>query len=282
MAEKLSKRKGPKERDLKSVNEIVRTYSDPNKERKYKGMTYNSRDGSVLVTDMVNQEVCRVDLASERIVPLFKLRDAGNAVNGISVTHEGLIAVSDYYKQNIHLYSPDSYEFVKPFTTDELKGPNGLAVSDKGHVFVAESNRKAVGVFDGNGSSLYRFGTSAPAGEAKEGKFVWPYQICIPSDGLVYVSDTQGSRIQVFEQDGTHIRDIGGGITNGPGGISMSAEGYLVASSIRSQSVYFFTVNGRLVHEFKKCGVPESHGLAVNQAGSIFMADYTNKRVVEL
>ena len=271
------------DRNPRNLSQVACVYRDANKVRKYKGMTYNHRDGSVLVTDMHNKEVCTVDMANERVESLFKLHQGGNAVNGITVTSDGLIAVSDYYQANINLYSHDSYEFVKSFTGVQLKGPNGLAVNEKGHMFVAESNKKCVSVFDKDGSYLYGFGkTAANAGEAHEGKFVWPYQISIPPDGLVYVSDTQGSLIQVFEQNGTHIRDIGKGVVNGPSGITMTPDGYLVASSIRKQSVCFFTANGRCVHEYTKSGVLESHGVAVNQAGTIFIFDYSNSQIVQI
>lgn len=95
-----------------------------------------------------------------------------------------------------------------------LNRPADIAVDPgNGDVYIADGygNHRVV-VFDRNGNYLRQWGEQATLAEAETGvggKFLGVvHGVNIGNDGLVYVNDRKGNRIQVFERDGTFVRNI--------------------------------------------------------------------------
>lgn len=107
-----------------------------------------------------------------------------------------------------------------------LNRPADIAVDpENDDIYIADGygNRRVV-VFDKNGNYLRQWGEQATVAEAETGvggKFLQVvHGVNIGHDGLVYVNDRKGNRIQVFEKDGTFIRNIWtnrGYLLDGPG-----------------------------------------------------------------
>lgn len=97
-----------------------------------------------------------------------------------------------------------------------LNLPADIAVDpDNGDVYIADGygNRRVV-VFDKDGNYLRQWGEQATLAEAEaeagEGGrfFEVVHGINIGNDGLVYVNDRKGNRIQVFDKDGAFVRNL--------------------------------------------------------------------------
>jgi DNA-binding beta-propeller fold protein YncE len=95
-----------------------------------------------------------------------------------------------------------------------LNLPADIAVDpENDDIYIADGygNRRVV-VFDKNGTYLRQWGEQATLAEAQAGvggKFLQVvHGVNIGHDGLVYVNDRKGNRIQVFEKDGTFVRNI--------------------------------------------------------------------------
>jgi DNA-binding beta-propeller fold protein YncE len=107
-----------------------------------------------------------------------------------------------------------------------LNRPADIAVDpDNDDIYIADGygNRRVV-VFDKNGNYLRQWGEQGTVAEAETGvggKFLQVvHGVNIGHDGLVYVNDRKGNRIQVFEKDGTFVRNIWtnrGYLLDGPG-----------------------------------------------------------------
>lgn len=118
-------------------------------------------------------------------------------------------------------------------------GPNGVAVDENGFIYVTDTHtylggNSRVQKFDDGGHFVLAFGEhgSGPgqfAGKVPlRGRFGYDcsFGTCAPEGpygigvgkrtGHLYVSDTDNSRIQVFERDGTFLRSIGEGIIYQP------------------------------------------------------------------
>ncbi len=104
-----------------------------------------------------------------------------------------------------------------PFTNESrerLNTPAGAVVDpDTGDIFIADGyGNKRVVVFDSEGNYLRQWGRMATAEEraaATPGTFTnGVHCIEISNEGLIYVCDRQGSRVQVFDKMGNHVRDI--------------------------------------------------------------------------
>ena len=82
-----------------------------------------------------------------------------------------------------------------------------------GDVYVADGyGNRRIAVFDRTGTYLRQWGRQATLQEIRSGAGgVFAYAvhcIAISKAGLVYVCDREGNRIQVFDTDGEHIRNI--------------------------------------------------------------------------
>src|SRR4029077_12911972 len=95
-----------------------------------------------------------------------------------------------------------------------LNKPTSFAVdSANGNVYIADGygNRRVV-VFDKAGNYLRQFGRQATEEEAKAGvggvftKVV--HSMLLSNDGLLYVADREGYRIQVFDKVGNFKKNI--------------------------------------------------------------------------
>ena len=86
--------------------------------------------------------------------------------------------------------------------------PNDVLVSPNGDIFVgdghpANGNNRIV-KFSSDGTYLMEWGETGSA----PGQFRTPHALAMDSQGLLYVGDRSNRRIQVFEQDGTFVRDF--------------------------------------------------------------------------
>lgn len=95
-----------------------------------------------------------------------------------------------------------------------LNLPADIAVDpENDEVYVADGygNRRVV-VFDRNGTFQRQWGEQGTLADAQTGApgkfFAVVHGVNIGNDGLVYVNDRKGDRIQVFEKDGTFVRNI--------------------------------------------------------------------------
>ena len=73
-------------------------------------------------------------------------------------------------------------------------GPRGIAVSQRGEVFVADTGNKRIVVTDSTGNFLYQWGSFG----ADPGKFNEPVGVAVDVDGAVIVGDTWNGRVQYF------------------------------------------------------------------------------------
>ena len=92
--------------------------------------------------------------------------------------------------------------------------PAQVAVDpDNGDIYVADGyGNRRIAVFDRNGQYLRQWGRQATLPEIASGAggaFAYAVHcIAISKAGLVFVCDREGDRIQVFDKQGTHIRNI--------------------------------------------------------------------------
>ena len=94
-------------------------------------------------------------------------------------------------------------------TRTTLNEPNDVLVASNGDVFVADGHAAAGGnnrivKYSSDGRYLMEWGEEG----SNPGQFRTPHALAMDDDGLLYVGDRSNRRIQVFEQDGTFVRDF--------------------------------------------------------------------------
>ncbi len=93
-------------------------------------------------------------------------------------------------------------------TQSTFDQPNDVLVAPNGDIFVgdghpANGNNRIV-KFSSDGTYLMSWGETG----SEPGQFRTPHALAMDSQGLLYVGDRSNRRIQVFEQDGTFVRDF--------------------------------------------------------------------------
>jgi hypothetical protein len=188
-----------------------------------------------------------------------------NNPNGVAVDTAGNVYVADYYNNLIRVVSPSG-------TVSTLAGsgspgyangvgpaaqfynPNGVAVDTAGNVYVADFNNNLIRVVSPSGTVSTLAGSGSPGyanGVGPAAQFYNPTGVAVDTAGNVYVADSNNHRIRVVSPSGTvsTLAGSGGGFANGPG-----------------PSSRFYSPTG----------------VAVDTAGSVYVADYGNLRIRKL
>lgn len=174
--------------------------------------------------------------------------------------------------------------------------PAGIAIDPaNGDLYVADGyGNRRIAVFDKNGKFLRQWGRQASDEETQAGAGgVFSHVVhcvVIGNDGLVYVCDRQGDRVQVFDKAGTFRRNIW--IRTGTAKLpDARGTAWWAAFSRDPLQRYLYVMNGRneevhiLDHESGKIltsfGRPghqlgnfiHGHTLAVDSRGNIYVAE---------
>lgn len=177
--------------------------------------------------------------------------------------------------------------------------PIGIALDQRGRVFVTDLNNARVQIFSPDGKRLGGFdlpldtpprrSTQAPG-------------IAVGGDGLIYLSFVLQSRIGVYTADGKLVRQwgragAGPGEFNQPGGIALGPKGTLFVADQCNHRVQVFTTDGRFLRQFGDYGSAPGqfggsgpkgsrfsgpHFLALGRRGDLYTTEGIDGRIQRL
>ena len=163
-----------------------------------------------------------------------------------------------------------------------LNYPEGVAVTAKDEILVADNQNHRVQVFDSNGTFLRSFGhTGEYAGE-----FKCPVGVAINNDRNIFVADNGNNRVQIFSWEGRHLGSFGGkgsldSHLSFPWGLSLDSTGNVIVADAGNKLIKIFTPDGRFV---MKIGGQGSFSLPVHcvQCGEYFIVSDTGKHCIKV
>ncbi|MBZ5580254.1 MAG: peptidyl-alpha-hydroxyglycine alpha-amidating lyase family protein [Acidobacteriia bacterium] len=158
--------------------------------------------------------------------------------------------------------------------------PNDVAIGRNGDIFVTQGHTPGtrgdprVLKFDKNGNFLKTWGGKG----TEPGKFEVAHGIAIDAKGLLWVTDRENQRIQVFDQEGQFIREMK--YAGLPCGIDIGAQSIYMVNGFAGQLLRL-DLNGTVLAATGKPGkglgeFGEAHFLAVSPTGDIYIADTVN------
>ncbi|GAG08696.1 unnamed protein product, partial [marine sediment metagenome] len=127
---------------------------------------------------------------------------------------------------------------------------------------------------------LYSFGEFGPG----PGQFTGPNGIALDDEGNIYVTEFDGDRAQVFEDDGTFQFFLGTGNSgsgdgdfDGAGEIEIANDGTIYVADRFNDRVQVFESDGSFQFAFDANGFP--NGIALDDAGNVYVIEVGLERV---
>ena len=194
---------------------------------------------------------------------------------GVAVDSAGRLIVADTAFKRVHIFDikKNKYSFIESAGEGTLESPISAAIDAEDNIYVTDSVRRKVYVYGKDGRYLSEF----EAGERPTG-------IAVNSrDKRVFVVDTGGNRIRVFDLKGkkiTSFGELGGGDGefNFPVDIAIDRNGDLYVVDTMNYRIQIFDRNAKFVAKFGRQGdatgdFGRPKGVAVDGDGNIYVAD---------
>ncbi len=192
----------------------------------------------------------------------------------------GRLLVTDPGLHGIHIYDFErrKYQFLQGPRGKLLQSPIDVACDDNDDIYVSDSQRREILVFDSRGRFLRTIG-----GPGSSAHFLRPTGMALDrSAHRLYVADTQKHQLFVFATDGSLIRTIGNrgrgpGEFNFPTAVTLSAGKVYVVDAMNFR-IQAFTPDGQFVNTFGQLGtrtgtLNRPKGIAADTDGNLYIVD---------
>ena len=197
-------------------------------------------------------------------------------MHGVHVDPWDNLWITDVSRHLVFKFSPES-ELLLTLGVDAVTGCDATHFFQPTHVCVLPSGEFFI--TDGYGNSrIAKFGADnrfqfdwgrRGTGDAE---FHTPHVITLGADGLLYMTDRENDRIQVFRTDGTHVAtwpDL-----HSVDGLYAAPDGFIYGSGGIDNAIIRLDRNGRTLDVWTLPGVLHyPHGIAVGPDGSIYIAE---------
>ena len=216
--------------------------------------------------------------------------------HGLRIDKDGNLWTTDVSAHTVMKLSPKGEVLMtlgtkgKAGAWDEAAGtrlfnePNDIAIAANGDFFVTQGHTPGmtrgdarVLKFDKDGHFIKSWGGKG----TEPGKFDVAHGLAIDSKGLLWVTDRENSRIQIFDQDGKYIREIH--YAGLPCALDIGKENIFMVNGFTGQLLKL-DLDGKVLAAVGKPGngvgeFGEAHFIAVSPKGEIYVADSVNRAV---
>lgn len=232
---------------------------------------------SVHIFDFLNRKYSRIDGATD---------DRLHFPYSVAVDARDHIFVTDLRRGTIAVFNSDG-KFEKDI--GDYKGeqafeqPNSIAIdSDSGRIYVADSKRHFMLIFDQEGKKIVSIG--------KRGGGSGPSQFRLPTDlalhgGELFVLDKKNQRIQVFDLSGQYKREIKTETlgTDAPRGMAIDSHGRIYVL-LNVGMIQVLSPVGEPLFQFGRYGTgtaefKDAAGISIDPSDRLYVSDTGNQRV---
>ena len=211
--------------------------------------------------------------------PVMTIKGLNDPV-GIAVCANGDIVVAECKGNCITILNKkgEKIRSIKRTTLGEFKHPRGVAISNDGHILVADDHRLQKLTTDG--VCVQSVGSCNNHGNGPL-KLYCPIGIAVhPTTGEIFVADFGNNRVQVFNgADLSFSHTIRHGNITSPWDIAVDSEGYLYITCLITHEVHKFTTTGQYIHTIATINNSTYIDLAIHHK-HIYITDTDDNRVL--
>lgn len=174
-----------------------------------------------------------------------------------------------------------AWRFIKGSDPDNISRPQGIHVDPAGRLYVVDTRKGKIHVFDSGSSKYFSFPEESIA------EFEYPVGITADGNGRVYVSDSSTNLVHVFDSFGKkYLQSIGKAQLMRPTGLAVRPESdeLLVVDTLASSIIVFdcsdFGVKARVGHDGKeRDALHYPTNIALAPDGDAYITDSLNFRI---
>ena len=242
-----------------------------------------------------------------------------NSPWGLAVDSTGNVYVADHMNDTIRKITPQGLITTLAGTTNgyldgrgidaRLSRPQGIAVDSSGNIYFSENSSHRIRKITPAGIVTTIAGSTNPSANPgssdsiqERARFSDPYGVAVDLEGNVYVADQTNNRIRKITSEGvvTTLAGTTQGFQDGTGTNASFFRPRAVAVD-SAGNVYVADTNNNRIRKITSTGVVTTlagsgtgqfadgtgtnasffspHGVAVDSAGNVYVADYTNQRI---
>ena len=219
--------------------------------------------GTVAVSDYGNKRIQLFDSDGRY------LREIGLTANcsSLDFTKSGhIIAVTPGDVHKISLFSEEG-QFVKHIDSEHLKFPFHISTDDDDDITVCDQESNEVIVISSDGTGLV---TRIAASEHDQSIMCAIYH---EETACFFVSDSKADCVNVFDENGNFLYDIGRGSLLYPVGLAIDKCNNLIVCDTGNQRLVIFTTEGDFLSETEQC-FHAPYFVAVSEDGNVLVTDY--------
>ena len=197
--------------------------------------------------------------------------------HGMRVDAGGNIWTTDVNADVVRKMDPDGEVLLRIDADDTplMNEPTDLAIGLEGEIFVLVGHGQGephVLKFDREGSLMTSWGEAGIGAS----EFDTPHSIVVDAEGLVYVADRQNRRVQIFDSEGTYIKEWA--YKGLPCGLFIDADQQMYMVSGFAGEILKLDENGKAIGANGQPGTGlgefgEAHYMTVTPSGDIYVAD---------
>ena len=195
---------------------------------------------------------------------------------GLAIVGE-VVYVADYGGHRIHKLTTGG-EFLGAFgqkgsSVGQFNGPWDIKISPEGKVYVADRNNSRIQVFHSDWTLSHIIDGKVSG----DGNFTNPLVISFDLSGNVHLIGYNA--VTVYSPSGQFVCKYDETQIQNPKGIAIDSAGYSLVTSYSSSTLSIFDPSGKFIRSIG--GFKNPFGVSVSPDGSVWVADYSNNRLIK-